>query len=144
MSGSPVQAVVDGIKTVLAADTTLTATLTGIYGYVPGSARTTFPYLVLGRRQRTNDSGAMQTVGGHVTVQIDVWSDHKGPSETHTILSRVAWLLERTAIAMAGFALVQGSLTCEFEDVFDEPDGDSPERVLVHGVQRWVCEVHAL
>jgi len=128
----------------MAADDVLSAALTGIYGYVPAATRTAFPYLVLGRRQRNNDSGGMQAPGGHVTVQIDVWSDHKGPSEMHTLLSRIAWLLERVDISVPGFALVRGSLTCDFEDVFDEPDGDSPDRVLVHGVQRWVCEVHAL
>jgi len=143
MNGSPIQAVVDGIKTALDADATLGALVTGIYGYVPASTRATFPYLVLGRRSRANDSGAMQHQGGHVTVQFDVWSDHKGPSETHTILSRVAWLLERAAVTVSGYEFVQGSLTCEFEEVFDEPDADSPERVLMHGVQRWVCEVHA-
>lgn len=143
MSGSPVQAVVDGLKVVLDADETLGALVTGIYGYVPGATRATFPYLVLGRRSRANDSGAMQRVGGHVTVQFDVWSDHKGPSEAHTILSRIAWLLERSTVTASGYDVVAGSLTCEFEEVFDEPDADSPERVLMHGVQRWVCEVHA-
>lgn len=143
MSGSPVQAVVDGLKALLDDDATLGALVTGIYGYVPVATRATFPYLVIGRRSRANDSGAMQRVGGHVTVQFDVWSDHKGPSETHAILSRVAAVLEGADITVSGYQLVLGSLTCEVEDVFDEPDGDSPDRVLMHGVQRWRCEVHA-
>lgn len=138
------QAVVDGVKTLLDADATLNAVVTGIYGYVPAASRATLPYLVIGRRGRANDGGAMQTVGGRVSLQLDVWSDHKGPSQAHTILNRVAWLLERAALTVSGYDLVRGSLTCEFEEVFDEPDGDSPERVLVHGVQRWICEVHAL
>lgn len=143
MSGSATQAVVDGLKAALDADATLGGLVSGIYGYVPAAARIAFPYLVLGRRSRTNDSGAMQAPGGHVAVQIDVWSDHKGPSQTHAILSRVAAVLEGADITVSGYQLVLGSLTCEVEDVFDEPDGDSPDRVLIHGVQRWRCEVHA-
>jgi len=144
VSGSPVQAVVDGVKARLDADATLAGLVTGIYGYVPAASRATLPYLVLGRRGRGTDGGAMQTAGGRVSLQLDVWSDHKGPSQVHAILSRVAWVLERAAITVRGYALVQGSLTCEAEEVFDEPDGDSPERVLVHGVQRWLCDVHDL
>lgn len=141
VTGSPVQAVVDGVKAALTADTTLMARVTGVYGHLP-SGRTAYPYVVLGRRSRQNDSGAMQTVGGHVSVQIDVWSAHLGASETHSILSDIARVLERRAIAVSGYSLVGGSLTCELEDVFDEPDEDSPERRLYHGVQRWTCEVH--
>lgn len=141
VTGSPTQAVVDGLKTALEADATLMALVTGVYGHLP-AGRTTYPYVVLGRRSRQNDSGAMQRPGGTVSVQLDVWSSHKGASEALAILSRIVAVLERQDITVTGFALVGGSLTCEFEDVFDEPDEDSPEQVLYHGVQRWTCEVH--
>jgi hypothetical protein len=141
-TGSPVLAFVDGVKAALDADATLTALVTGIYGYVPEAARTAFPYLVLGQRSRTTDAGAMQKAGSRVSLQIDGWSDHKGASEMHAILSRVAAVLERTDVTVTGFTLVSHSLTCEMEDVIEEPDEDAPERRLYHGVQRWVAEIH--
>lgn len=141
VTGSPTQAVVDGVRSALLADATLARLVTGVYGHLP-AARVTFPYLVIGRRTRQNDRGAMQSTGGRISLQLDVWSAHKGPSEAHAILSAVTQVLERRNVTVSGFALVQGSLTCETEDVFDEPDEDSPERVLYHGVQRWTCEVH--
>lgn len=144
-TGSPVQAFVDGVRTVLLADATLTALLsstTAIYGYVSEAARTDLPYLVIGTRTRTTEPGAMQKAGSRVTLQVDGWSDHKGPSEMHSILSRVAAVLERTAVTVTGFTLITGSVTCEFETVFDEEDTDAPEQRLYHGVQRWTAEIH--
>lgn len=142
VAGSPVEAFADGVRTVLTADATLVALVTGIYAHVPEASRTAYPYLVIGRRSRTNDAGAFQTAGNVVAVQIDGWSDAKGPHVMHTILSRVAVLLERQAVTVTGFELIGGSLTCELEDVFDESDGDQPEARLYHGLQRWVAEVH--
>lgn len=141
VTGSPMQAVVDGIKSALEADAALMARIEGVFGHLPAD-RQAYPYIVLGRRTRQNDSGAMQIVGGHVSVQVDVWSDHKGASETHAILSDVSRVLERRDIQVSGYGLVKGSLTCEVEDVFDEPDEDKPDSSLYHGVQRWTCEVH--
>jgi hypothetical protein len=141
-TGSPTQALVDAIRITLTADAPLAALVTGIYGHVSEAARTAYPYVVLGRRSRLNDSGAQQVAGGHVSLQIDVWSDHKGPSEVHSIQGRIARLLERANLPVSGFALIQGSLTCEFEDVFDEPDVDKPDARLYHGVQRWTAELH--
>jgi hypothetical protein len=141
-TGSPTQAFVDAVRLALVADTTLTALVTGIYGHLSEAARTAYPYVVLGRRSRLNDAGALQIAGGHVTLQIDVWSAHKGASEAHAILSRMVRLLERRDLAINGFELVRGSVTCEFEEVFDEPDADTPDARLYHGVQRWTAEIH--
>lgn len=141
-TGSPAQAFVDAIRTALVADAALLALVTGVFGHVSEAARTAYPYIVLGRRNRQTDVGAMQIAGSRVTLQIDVWSAHKGASETHAILSRIAYVLERRNLPISGFALVQGSLTCELEDVFDEPDADAPEARLYHGVQRWTAEIH--
>lgn len=144
VTGDPIQAVVDAMKTALLADGTLTGMVgaTGVTGYVSAAARPPFPYLLLGRRHHTGDAGAMQKEGGHVSIQVDGWSDHKGPSEMHAIVSRCYVVLERTNLTIAGFTLVQNSLHREFADVFDEPDEDMPERVLFHGVQQWTCEIH--
>jgi hypothetical protein len=142
VTGSPTQALVDAVKTALDADATLGALVNGIFGHLSESARTAYPYVVLGRRSRLNDTGAMQIAGSHVSLQIDVWSAHKGASEAHGILSRIVVLLERANLTVTGFDLIQGSLSCEFEDVFDEPDLDKPDARLYHGVQRWTAEIH--
>lgn len=145
--GSPVTALVDGILAALTADVTLMALVTSITGHVDGDARLPYPYIVLGHRTRQNDSGAMQIAGGHVSVQLDCWSDAKGPFTVQAILSRVAVLLERVNVAVTGYTLVQYSLSCDMEEIFDEPDSDtklvaSPEQRLYHGVQRWTAEIH--
>lgn len=142
VTGSPTQAFVDALKTALVGEAALMALVTGVFGHLSEAARTGYPYLVLGRRSRLNDGGAMQIAGGHVSVQLDGWSAHKGASEMHAILSLVTKTLERRAIVVSGYSIVQGSLTCELEDVFDEPDEDKPDARLYHGVQRWTAEIH--
>jgi hypothetical protein len=147
VSGSPVTAFVDAIRTLLLADATLTGLLsspTAIYGHLSEAERTAYPYVVLGRRSRTNDAGAMSVAGSMMSLQVDVWSDHKGPFEAQSICSRIARLLERASLAVTGFDYVTGSLTCEMEEVFDEPDEDSPDRRVYHGVQRWAAELHEI
>lgn len=141
-TGSPVQPFVDALRQALRADAAFMAMVTGLYGDLPASARTAYPYVVLGQRSRQNDSGAMGVAGGHVTVQLDCWSAHRGASEVHAILSRIAVVLERAPLRVSGFDLLHGSLTCELEDVTDEPDPDMPEKRLYHGLQRWTAEIH--
>lgn len=141
VTGTPTQAFIDAVRAALLADATLMTLVTGVFGHVSEAARTAYPYIVLGRRTRTNDGGAMQLAGGQVSVQLDVWSARKGASETQTILSRVFAVLERRALRVSGFALIAGSLTCELEEVFDEPDADKPEARLYHGVQRWIADL---
>lgn len=141
VTGSPTQALVDAIRVTLTGDATLMALVTGVFGHLSEAARTAYPYIVLGRRSRNNDGGAMQIAGGLATLQLDVWSDHNGPSQVHAIQSRVSVLLERRSLSLTGFSLRPGSLTCELEEVFDEDDPDSPDRLLYHGVQRWTGDV---
>ena len=142
VTGSPSQPFVDAIKAALEADTTLMAAIVGVFGHLRDAPRTTYPYLVLGRRGRT-DAGAMQLAGNGVSLQLDGFSDHQGASEMHAMLGHVSRVLERRTLAVSGFDMVRGSLTCEFEDVFDEPDSDTPTKRLYHGVQRWTAEIHA-
>jgi hypothetical protein len=142
VSGSPVQAMVDAVKAALEADASLMAIVTVVTGHVSETERATYPYLVLGRRNRNGDVGAMTIAGSQVSLQLDWWSNHRGPSEAQAIGSHVSRILERRALPVAGFALVRGSLTCDFEEVFDEPDEDMPGQKLYHGVQRWTAEIH--
>lgn len=142
VTGSPVEAFVDAVRTILQADATLTSLVTGVFGHLSEAARTAYPYLVLGRQGRTNEAGAFQTAGSMVTLQIDTWSNAKGPHAARVIQSRVARLLERVSLSVPPFTYVEGSLTCEFEEVMDEPDPDKPDEALYHGVQRWSAEIH--
>ena len=112
VTGSPTQAYIDALRTILRADATLMALVTGVFGHLSEAARTAYPYLVLGRRSRQSDGGAMQIAGGHVSVQLDCWSDHQGASEAHAILSRVAVLLERRSLTVSGFAVLNVVFAC--------------------------------
>lgn len=142
VTGSPSQAFTDAISAVLKADATLTGLITGVFAHVSEATRTAFPYLVLGRRTMPRESGPMQIAGGVYELQIDVWSDAKGPFETSTILSRVYALLERRGLTVTGFDLLAGSLTRDAEEIFPEPDTDDPKQLIYHGVQIWVGEIH--
>lgn len=140
-TGDPTQAFVDAVRTRLTADATLMALVTGVYGHLSEAARTAYPYLVLGRSS-VLPSGAFQTSGGLLSLQIDAFSAHKGRSEAQGILSQVFVLLERYGLTVTGYQALGGSLAREYQDVFPEPDADSPDRTLYHGVQRWAIEVH--
>lgn len=142
--GEPTQAFIDAVRSRLLADATLTTLLGGnkVYGHLSEAARVEYPYLVLGRRHHDGNAGAMQTPGAIVSVQIDGWSDHKGPSEMHALHARCYLLLLRYGMSLSGYDVLEGSLTREFAEVFDEPDEDSPDRRLYHGVQRWISEIH--
>lgn len=141
VTADPIVAFVDAVKAKLGADATFMAMVTGVYGQLPAAARTLYPYVVLGRRTST-PGGAMQLAGNQVSLQIDVWSDAKGPATVSLICSRIYAVLERQPLILSGFSLVEGSMTREFQEVFDEPDADSRDQVLYHGVQRWVADVH--
>jgi hypothetical protein len=144
VSGSPVQALVDALKTALQSDAALMAIVTAVTGHVSEDqrGRLAMPYLVLGRRTRTGDVGTFGSAGSQVSVQIDWWSEHRGPSEAQTIGSHLSRILERRTLRLSGFVMVSGSLTCEFEEVFDEPDTEMPSSKLYHGTQRWTTEIH--
>lgn len=137
-TGNAVEALIDAVKARLDRDATLDGLVTGVYGHVPRAARTAYPYIVLGRRDRYDDYGAMQMAGARVILALDTWSNAKGPHTVHEILARVAVLLERHDLTLApGYALMAGSLHCVLETVFDEPDPDMPEEKLYHGHQDW-------
>lgn len=140
VTGDPTLALVDALRTALTGDATLMALVTAVVGKLSEASRTVVPYLVLGRRHHSGDSGAMQKEGGHVSVDIDGWAST--PAAMHAIHSRVYVLLERTNLTVTGFTLVQGSMHREFAEVFDEPDADAPDRRLYHGVQQWIAEIH--
>lgn len=148
VSAEPMEAVADAMRTRLAADVTLMTTppsgvtaLSGVYGRMPESSRTAYPFVVVGDRSLRGDGFAMQRHGGEVSVQLDVFSAAKGSHETHAILSRISTLLSRYPLRVVGFTPMDGSLRRELSDVTYEPDADAPERALYHGVQRWEIDV---
>lgn len=142
--GSPMTAAVDALRSVLLADASLCgllATTASVYGHVPEASRAAYPYVVLGRRSREED-GPMGASGGRLSIQIDVFSDAKGPFQAQAIQSRIVAVLERRPLDVAGYEPMVGSLTCAYEEVYDEPDEDKPGARLYHGVQRWEIVVH--
>lgn len=142
VTADPTVAFVDAVKARLDADTALAALVTGIYGHVSEAARVAYPYLVLGRRTSDSSSGAMGIAGGRVTLQIDGWSNAKGPYQISNIASRVYAVLYRRSLAVPWFVLVEGSLERDMQEVFAEPDEDKPQDLLYRLVQRWTAEIH--
>lgn len=149
VTAEPIIAFVDAFKAPIAADANLLAgstnvrAIAGIFGHISEAARVAYPYLVMGRRSADGDAGAMQTAGHLVTLQLDGWSDAKGPFEIEAIGSRVYALMERRAGFMVpGFAVIAGSLHREFVEYYDEPDEDKPGSLLYRMVQRWTVEIH--
>ena len=143
VTADPTVAFVDAVKAKLSADTVLAALVTGIYGHLSEAARVDYPYIVLGRRHADNSAGAaMQLPGQLVTLQLDVWSDEKGPFVATNICSRIYRTLQRQPLTVSGFSLIGGSLERTMQDVFDEPDADKPGNVLYHGVQLWSAVIH--
>lgn len=154
VTAEPTQAFVDAISARLRADTELgrpdsLATLMGlqdgavkVFGHLSESKRVAYPYLAFGRTSNPNDAGTMGIAGGNITVQIDGWSNAKGPYQIRRVKSRVFALLERKSLPVVGFTLLDGSLHCELNEDFDEPDEDKPESRLYRMVQRWTAEIH--
>jgi hypothetical protein len=149
VSQEPVVAFVDAFKAPIASDAVLLAgatnvrPLVGVYGHVSEAARVTYPYVVLGQRTVNGDAGAMQRAGALITLQLDGWSDAKGPFEIQAIGSRIYALMERRAMfRVPGFEVIDGSLHREFAEYYDEPDDDKPGSKLCRMVQRWAVEIH--
>jgi hypothetical protein len=149
VSAEPLIAFVDAFKAPIAADAVLLAgatnvrPLVGVYGHVSERARVAYPYVVIGQRSVDGDVGTMQRAGARITVQLDGFSDAKGPFESQAIASRIYALMERRQMfRVPGFDVVDGSLHREFCDYYDEPDDDKPGARLYRSVQRWVVEIH--
>src|SRR5437870_252058 len=113
VTGSPALPFADAIRAALLADAVLTALAPGgVLSALPRAARTAMPYQIVGRRAFDDQGGAMQLEGGQATVFIDTWSNRNGPGEAQQIQARNRVLLQRQPIAVSGFVLLAGSLTC--------------------------------
>jgi Protein of unknown function (DUF3168) len=142
VTGSPLEAFADAIGAALAADAAFLALATGgIFASVPEGSRATMPYVVLANRTLNDQGGAMQLAGGQAAVQVDFWSGLNTPHEVQALQSRARVVLHRQPVVIVGFAMMQGSLTCEEELVFQDFDPDMPKRSLYHGVQRWIADL---
>lgn len=144
VTGSPVVPFVDAVKAALVADVALMGLITGVYGGTSRADPTVLPYVQLGRRAAMGDGFAMQKAGADVSLQIDVWSEKNGAYEASRIAGEVRRVLARTPLVLVGFTLILGSVTCEMEEVFEEPDADMPDRALYHAVQRWQASLEEM
>lgn len=142
VTGSPLAAFADAIYQRLSANTALAALAKGgVFAALPESHRVdplVGAYVVVGHRTLGPRSGAMQREGGNADVLVDVWSGYNGPAEAQDIQAQIRRLLQRYDLAVAGFSLYSGSVTCTEEMCYPDWDPDMPERTLFHGVQRWV------
>jgi hypothetical protein len=143
VTADPTTAFADAVKAILSADSVLDGLVEGVFGHLSETDRTTYPYVVLGRSSADGNAGAMGLNGSALALQIDAWSDAKGPYEAEQIQSRIFVLLERRpGFSVSGFTPIMGSLHREFAEIFDEPDEDKPGERLYHSTQRWTCELH--
>lgn len=142
VTGSPLAAFADAIYSRLSGDAALAALARGgVFAALPESRRVdplAGAYVVVGHRTLGPRAGAMQREGGNADVMVDVWSGYNGPAETQDIQAQIRRLLQRYDLAVVGFSLYSGSVTCTEEMCFADWDPDMPERSLFHGVQRWV------
>jgi hypothetical protein len=142
-AADPTVAFVDGVKVALLANAVLVGLVTGIYGHLSEAARVAYPYIVLGRRTTHGDGESFGITGGRLSLQIDIFSAAKGPYQVSAIGAEVHRALDRQPITVPGFVVIAGSLTREFQEVFDEPDADKPEAILYHAVQQWSAQLEA-
>lgn len=143
VSAEPVTAFVDAFTAALVTDAAYAALVTGTYGHVTEAAAATFPYVVIGTRSVNGDAGAMQVAGSRVSLQLDGWSDTKGPYTVQLIGSRIAAVMERRrGFSVPGFAVVDGSLHREMSEYLSEFDAERPQHSLYRLVQRWTVEIH--
>ena len=137
-TGTAIEAFVDALIAYLRADATLVALVTGIYGHVPEAARTAFPYVRLSSPSfDQQDFGGMGVGGGRLTLEVDAWSNAKGPHAIRVIMARIKVLLMRADLVVVGHHMAGGSLVTTDDRDFDEPDPDMPEQRLYRGHQTW-------
>lgn len=93
------------------------------------SPDSTFPYVTIGNLTAlpwdTKTSDGMEA-----TVQIDVWSKHKGMSEAAAIMDAIVAALDDQSFSVSGHTLINCRMT--FSEMLDDPDG-----LTRHGVQHY-------
>jgi hypothetical protein len=101
VTADPTTAFADAIKTILSADAALSALVEGVFGHVSETAAQDYPYVVLSRTSADGNAGAMGIAGHLVSLQVDAWSNAKGPYEggidrlAHPRAARAAYGLSR-------------------------------------------------
>jgi hypothetical protein len=115
----------------LSSDSTLMASVTGVYDTAPqaldAGAADNFPYVTIG--EDTHIEWDTDTeLGADVTVTIHVWSRDRGRKETKTIQGLIYGLLHRASLSISGYNLV--GVDWLQSDSFLDTDG-----LTRHGVQ---------
>ncbi len=151
VTGTPLAPFADALFGHLAADPTLVGLATGgVYAALPRDVPVVMPYVLVGQRREfrlrssLSGAGSMQREGGRATVWVDVFSAYNGPAEAEDLQARIRILCQRVNVAVPGFFLTAGSLECEEELVYDEPDPNLPTKSIFHGVQSWGADLEEL
>lgn len=121
------------IITLLRADGTLAALVSGVYDEVPQG--TAYPYIAVGSMTEVRFN-AFGKAGKDTTVTLHVWSQNAGFKEALAITDRVNVLLDNTALSVSGFNLV----LCEHENTNTIIDPDGKTRQVAIGYRVIVQE----
>lgn len=118
-----IPAVIAAMRTLLVADTSLTALLASfVAGYGSGPAvyaeaavpaRATFPYVTIGAPTEIpfNTMGTVNAGGSECTIQVKAFSKLPNDDEVYSILSAVKAVLDTAALTVSGYV----SADCQFE-----------------------------
>ena len=119
------------IYSALSGDSTLMASVTGVYDDVPQSGDpgdgSAFPYITIGEASHLEWDTDTE-LGADVTVTIHVWSRHRGRKEVKEIQGHIYRLLHRASLIISGYNLV--GVDWIQSDSFMDADG-----LTRHGVQ---------
>lgn len=113
-NSSPLWPIQVAVRTVLLADTQLTA---DVYDHVPEDA--TFPYITVGEATEVADN-THQTFGHQSTVTLHIWTKARSHKPGLEILQHVKRLLDRQPLDVDGRHTVQ--VRHEFAQTLRDPD----------------------
>lgn len=128
-TGTAVVALQEAIYSTLAANATLTGLSVQIHDTPPDGAA--FPYVAIGGWTAVDDD-AQSVRGMEHTVTIHAWDDQVSSKRCKQIVGAIIDALHEVDLSLTGHNLV--NLRFEFQDVFRDPDGESPAH---HGVIRF-------
>lgn len=116
---------------VLSGDSTLMASVTGVYDDVPQAldpgAAANFPYITIGDAQH-QEWDTDTELGTDATVTVHIWSRYRGRKEVKDIQALIYGLLHRANLIVSGYNLV--GVDWIQSDSFMDTDG-----LTRHGVQ---------
>ena len=116
-NSSPLWPIQVAIRTVLLADSALSAAVSGVYDYVPEDAD--FPYITVGEATEVPDD-THQTFGHQSVITLHIWTRTRSHKDGLELLEHVKRLLDRQPLNVNGRHTVQ--VRHEFAQTLRDPD----------------------